>query len=282
MFGITGRTISSCHRGQVRYICNSVLENGIKKITMDSPKTRNSLSLEMIKRLQSEISSDKNSLDLRCIVISGEGPAFSAGHNLKEMTFKEGRAYHEEIFKNCNDLMFEIVKSPVPVIAKIDGVAAAAGCQLVAICDIAVATSKSSFSVPGSSVGLFCTTPGIPLARAVPKKISSYMLLTGKPISAQDAFQAGLISKLVEDKTELEAEIQSICDAIISKPRGVVALGKKFYYQQLEMGLTPALEEGGKVMVDNLEFKDCQEGIAAFVEKRKPNWCHTQEKFVPE
>jgi len=282
MFGITGRTISSCHRGQVRYLCNSVLENGIKKITMDSPKTRNSLSLEMIKRLQSEISSDKNSLDLRCIVISGEGPAFSAGHNLKEMTFKEGRAYHEEIFKNCNDLMFEIVKSPVPVIAKIDGVAAAAGCQLVAICDIAVATSKSSFSVPGSSVGLFCTTPGIPLARAVPKKISSYMLLTGKPISAQDAFQAGLISKLVEDKTELEAEIQSICDAIISKPRGVVALGKKFYYQQLEMGLTPALEEGGKVMVDNLEFKDCQEGIAAFVEKRKPNWCHTQEKFVPE
>lgn len=107
----------------------------------------------MIKRLQSEISSDKNSLDLRCIVISGEGPAFSAGHNLKEMTFKEGRAYHEEIFKSCNDLMFEIVKSPVPVIAKIDGVAAAAGCQLVAICDIAVATSKSSFSVPGSSVG---------------------------------------------------------------------------------------------------------------------------------
>ena len=100
--------------------------------------------------------------------------------------------------------------------------------------------------------------------------------------SAQDAFQAGLISKLVEDKTELEAEIQSICDAIISKPRGVVALGKKFYHQQLEMGLTPALEEGGKVMVDNLEFKDCQEGIAAFVEKRKPNWCHTQEKFVPE
>jgi len=249
---------------------------------MDSPKTRNSLSLEMIKRLQSEISSDKNSLDLRCIVISGEGPAFSAGHNLKEMTFKEGRAYHEEIFKNCNDLMFEIVKSPVPVIAKIDGVAAAAGCQLVAICDIAVATSKSSFSVPGSSVGLFCTTPGIPLARAVPKKVSSYMLLTGKPISAQDAFQAGLISKLVEDKTELEAEIQSICDAIISKPRGVVALGKKFYYKQLEMGLTPALEEGGKVMVDNLQFKDCQEGIAAFVEKRKPNWCHTQEKFVPE
>ena len=153
MFGIAGRTISSCHRGQVRYLCNSVLENGIKKITMDSPKTRNSLSLEMIKRLQSEISSDKNSLDLRCIVISGEGPAFSAGHNLKEMTFKEGRAYHEEIFKSCNDLMFEIVKSPVPVIAKIDGVAAAAGCQLVAICDIAVATSKSSFSVPGSSVG---------------------------------------------------------------------------------------------------------------------------------
>ena len=144
-------------RGQVRFFCNSVLENGIKKITMASPKTRNSLGMEELKRLQAEISADKNNIDLRCIVISGEGPAFSAGHNLKEMTYKEGRAFHEEIFDCCNDLMHEVVHCPVPVIAQVDGVAAAAGCQLVSICDIAVATSKSSFSVPGSSVGKkFC------------------------------------------------------------------------------------------------------------------------------
>ena len=151
------RTMFLGSRGQVRFFCNSVLENGIKKITMASPKTRNSLGMEELKRLQAEISADKNNIDLRCIVISGEGPAFSAGHNLKEMTYKEGRAFHEEIFDCCNDLMHEVVHCPVPVIAQVDGVAAAAGCQLVSICDIAVATSKSSFSVPGSSVGKkFC------------------------------------------------------------------------------------------------------------------------------
>ena len=176
--------------------------------------------------------------------------------------------------------MHGIVHCPVPVIAQIDGVAAAAGCQLVAMCDIAIATQRSVFSVPGSSVGLFCSTPGVPLARAVPRKVSSYMLLTGKPINAQEAYQAGLISKMpVQDKAELEQELDAICQAIQDKPRGVVALGKKFYYQQLDMDLSSALEHGGKVMVHNLEYKDAQEGIGAFIEKRKPNWCHTDELY---
>ena len=152
-----------------RAICTSVLQDGIKNITMESPKTRNSLSLDMLKRLESEIQSDRSNPDLRCIVIGGNGPAFSAGHNLKEMTYKEGRVYHEEIFNKCTDVMKAIAEHPVPIIAKVDGVAAAAGCQLVAMCDIAVATVKSKFLVPGSSVGLFCSTPGIPLARNVPR-----------------------------------------------------------------------------------------------------------------
>ena len=260
-------------------LCQTKFENGVKKITMTASKTRNALSLEMLKILESELVCDVFNPELRCIVLSGQGPAFSAGHNLKEMTYKEGRKYHEEIFKKCNDVMHSIVTNPVPVIAQVDGVAAAAGCQLVAMCDIAVATTKSTFSVPGSSVGLFCTTPGIPLARAVPRKMSSYMLLTGKPIRADEALQAGLISRMVQDSAELDQEIESICQAIISKPRGVVALGKKFYYKQLEMGLGQALEQGGQVMVDNLQYHDAQEGIAAFVEKRKPVWCHTDEPF---
>lgn len=255
------------------------LENGIKRITMAAPKTRNSLSHEMLDQLDSEIQQDKTNPDLRCIVLKAEGPAFSAGHNLKEMTHKEGRAFHEEIFQKCNTLMYSIVQSPVPIIAQVDGIAAAAGCQLVSICDIAVATEKSKFLVPGSSVGLFCSTPGVPLSRSVPRKVSSYMLLTGKPISAADALNSGLISKMTKNSEDLEVEIESICQAIISKPRGVVALGKKFYYEQLEMGLTQAFEAGGKVMVDNLQWKDCQEGIKAFIEKKHPVWCHTDELF---
>ena len=266
-------------RSMSTQLTQTSFENGVKKVTMTAAKTRNSLSLEMLKILENHIVSDAQDPELRCIVLSGQGPAFSAGHNLKEMTYKEGKEYHEEIFKKCNDLMRSIVTCPVPVIAQVDGVAAAAGCQLVAMCDIAVATAKSSFLVPGSSVGLFCSTPGVPLARAVPRKISSYMLLTGKPIKADEALQAGLISRMVLNPEELEQEVQAICQAIIDKPRGVIALGKKFYYQQLEMGLTQALDQGGQVMVDNLQLQDAQEGIAAFVEKRRPQWCHTDQPF---
>ena len=266
-------------RSMSTQLTNMSFENGVKKVTMTAAKTRNALSLEMLKILENHIVSDAKNPDLRCIVLSGQGPAFSAGHNLKEMTYKEGRKYHEEIFHKCNDLMHSIVTCPVPVIAQVDGVAAAAGCQLVAMCDIAVATAKSSFLVPGSSVGLFCSTPGVPLARAVPRKVSSYMLLTGKPITAQEAWQAGLVSKMVQNQEELDQEIQAICQAIIDKPRGVIALGKKFYYQQLEMGLTQALDQGGQVMVDNLQLHDAQEGIAAFVEKRRPHWCHSDQPF---
>ena len=132
----------------------------------------------------------------------------------------------------------------------------------------------------GAGVGIFCSTPGIPLARTVPRKMSAYMLLTGKPISAEEALRSGLISKLLPDEESLEAEVRDICQAVASKPKGVIALGKRFYYRQMEMGLGQAFDEGGQVMVDNLKYRDAQEGIAAFKEKRKPTWAHTHDKVL--
>jgi len=239
---------------------------------MTSPKTRNALSLEMLSALIKHITEDV--AELRCVVIQGEGEVFSSGHNLKELTLEQGNEKHAIIFEKCNQLMTEIHKCPVPVIASVNGIATAAGCQLVSMCDIVVATKKSMFSTPGGKVGIFCSTPGVPLARVVPRKVSAYMLLTGNAISAEDAFRSGLISRLVEEN-ELEAEIRSVCNAIKSKPRAVISLGKEFYYHQLEMNLLEALEEGKKVMLENLMYADAQEGIKAFVEKRNPVWLHT-------
>lgn len=263
-------------RHQSSSLATAQFVNGVRTVTMTSGSTMNALSLEMMCVLEKQITTD--AVGLRCVVIKGDGKAFSAGHNLKEMTSKQGREFHLEIFKKCNELMMAIVKAPVPIIAAVDGVAAAAGCQLVAMCDMAVATEKSSFSVPGSNVGLFCSTPGIPLARNVPRKVSSYMLFTGNSISAQEALNFGLVSRLAKDTQDLDKEVDMICEAVKAKPKAVIALGKRFYHRQLDMSLNDALNEGGKVMVNNLGYKDCQEGIKAFIEKRKPKWSHTDDK----
>lgn len=259
-------------------LIHSHFQNGVQRITLNSPKTRNALSLEMMTGLRKSLAEAHANDQVRAIVLSGHGPAFSAGHNLKEMTTEDGIDKHREIFQCCNDLMADIVRGESPVIAVVDGLAAAAGCQVVAMCDIVLASERSQFSTPGSSFGVFCSTPGIPLARAVPRKVASYMLLTGKPINAQEALRAGLVSKVVPEE-DLEAEVEATCQAIIDKPRAIVTLGKRFFYQQLEMGISPAFERGGGVMVENLKYKDAQEGISAFKEKRKPTWSHTSEKI---
>ncbi|XP_023225201.1 enoyl-CoA hydratase domain-containing protein 3, mitochondrial-like [Centruroides sculpturatus] len=167
---------------------------------------------------------------------------------------------------------------PFPVIAQIQGLATAAGCQLAATCDIVIASENSKFSTPGASVGLFCSTPGIAVARAVPRKMSSYMLFTGLAINATDALKCGLVSKVVPDD-KLDEETKEVISAILSKSRSVIALGKKFYYEQLEKDIQSAYREGEKVMVENLELKDAQEGLSAFIEKRKPVWINSSEKF---
>merc|ERR1719384_3020599 len=190
-------------------------------------------------RMTEDITRAANDKSVRSIVIRGQGTVFSAGHNLKEMTADMGYDYHMKIFDTCEKMMLLVHQVPVPVIGVVTGLAAAAGCQLVSSCDLVLATPTARFSTPGASVGLFCHTPGVPLARMVPRAVSGYMLLTGNTITAQEAYNAGLVSKLVTSE-DLEAELERTCAAIASKPRGVIALGKQFYQRQLELPLAEA------------------------------------------
>lgn len=247
--------------------------DGVGHITLENEKTRNSLSLEMMNSIQQNILMHQNNPSVRCFVLSAKGHVFSAGHNLKELTPDKGSAFHNQVFSKCSELLGVILKAPVPIIARVDGLAAAAGCQLVASCDVVVCSDKSSFSTPGASFGIFCSTPGIAVARAVPRMKASYMLFTGLPINAHEAVQAGLVSKVVPSE-QLDREIEIVCDAIKSKSRSVIALGKKFYYEQISMDINSAYREGEQVMVRNLSLSDGQEGITSFVEKRKPLWKH--------
>ncbi|XP_062415290.1 enoyl-CoA hydratase domain-containing protein 3, mitochondrial isoform X2 [Pungitius pungitius] len=205
------------------------------------------------------------------------GPVFSSGHDLKELTSAQGREYHTKVFHTCAEVMTLIQDIPVPVIAMVNGVATAAGCQLVASCDVAVATEKSTFATPGVNVGLFCSTPAVAIGRAVPRKVAMEMLLTGTPISARDALLHGLISRVVAEE-RLEEETLAIARRVCRASRPVVALGKATFQRQMAQGRDAAYATASKVMVDNLALRDGQEGIRAFIEKRKPVWSNKAEK----
>lgn len=245
--------------------------DGIRNIVLSNPKKRNALSLAMLKSLQSDILHEAESKDLKVIIISAEGPVFSSGHDLKELTREQGRDYHTEVFQTCSEVMTLIQSHPVPIIAMVNGLATAAGCQLVASCDIAVASDKSSFATPGVNVGLFCSSPAVALGRAVPRKVALEMLFTGEPISAQEALLHGLISKVVPE-VQLEEETLKIAKKIASLSRSVVTLGKATFYKQLPQDLRTAYCLTSQAMVDNLALQDGQEGISAFLQKRKPIW----------
>ncbi|XP_024260095.1 enoyl-CoA hydratase domain-containing protein 3, mitochondrial isoform X2 [Oncorhynchus tshawytscha] len=204
--------------------------NGIRSITLNNPKKRNALSLSMLESLRGNILADIDSDDLRVIVISAKGPVFSSGHDLKELTSAQGRDYHFKVFQACSEVMTLIQDIPVPVIAMVNGVATAAGCQLVASCDIAVVTEKSTFATPGVNVGLFCSTPAVAIGRAVPKKVAMEMLFTGSPISAQDALLHGLVSKVVPEE-RLENETLAIARRVCQASRPIVALGKATFHR---------------------------------------------------
>ncbi|KAL6077262.1 hypothetical protein STEG23_037717 [Scotinomys teguina] len=248
-------------------------QDGIRNIVLSNPKKRNALSLAMLKSLRSDILHEAESQDLKVIIIAAEGPVFSSGHDLKELTDAQGRDYHTEVFQTCSEVMMVIRNHPVPIIAMVNGLATAAGCQLVASCDIAVASDKSSFATPGVNVGLFCSTPAVALGRAVPRKVALEMLFTGEPISAQEAVRHGLISKVVPEE-QLEDETMRIAKKIASLSRSVVALGKATFYKQLPQDLRTAYYLASQAMVDNLALQDGQEGIEAFIQKRKPIWSH--------
>ncbi|XP_043523113.1 enoyl-CoA hydratase domain-containing protein 3, mitochondrial isoform X1 [Frieseomelitta varia] len=252
-------------------------DNGVRTLILNHPASRNSLSLKMLESLLTNIKKDEDNKDLRSIVIkSGLEKVFSAGHNIKELT-GNNENLHKEIFETCSELMRAMTQSPVPIIAAVDGIATAAGCQLVIACDIAICTERSSFATPGANIGIFCSTPGVPLVRNVPKKIATYMLFTGFTISGKEAYEAGLVSKVVPND-KCEEEIEKITASINMKSRSVVHVGKTFLYEQLDLDILTAYSLGTEKMINCLKMKDAQEGITSFIEKRKPVWSHGYEK----
>ncbi|XP_065063688.1 enoyl-CoA hydratase domain-containing protein 3, mitochondrial-like [Rhopilema esculentum] len=245
--------------------------DGICNIVLHDSRKRNSLSagmLDELKRNLYEASEDKNT---KVIILSANGPVFSAGHNLKELLAEEGKEFHEQLFQRCSEVMCLVQDVEVPVIAQVRGLATAAGCQLVASCDLAVASENAKFATPGVSIGLFCSTPAVAIARALPRKVAMQMLLTAKPITAHDALNHGLVNKVVKDE-DLEETTLEVARGIASFSRPVMALGKKCFYNQISKPRDEAYRIAESAMVHNLTFTDAQEGINAFLQKRKPNW----------
>jgi enoyl-CoA hydratase/carnithine racemase len=245
-------------------------------LTLNRPKTRNTLSETTLAALAGELSAIAADRRVRAVVITAKGPAFSGGHDLKELTARRsdpdgGRAYFRHVMLTCSAMMQQIVHLPQPVIAAVQGTATAAGCQLVASCDLAVASEAAKFGVSGINAGLFCSTPMAPLSRNVARKHAMEMLLTGDLISAQDAFRIGLVNRVVSAGSELDAAV-ALARKIAGKSAHVVKIGKEAFYRQLEMGLDEAYRYTAEVMVENMMARDAEEGISAFVEKRAPKW----------
>uniref|UniRef100_A0A1A9UGZ4 Enoyl-CoA hydratase domain-containing protein 3, mitochondrial n=1 Tax=Glossina austeni TaxID=7395 RepID=A0A1A9UGZ4_GLOAU len=246
-----------------------VERNGVREITLNDPKTRNSLSMAMMDDILEALCLDWSNKELRCIILKAHGNVWSAGHNLRELGPCKPSKKQTEIFEKLTKIILSIYKAPVPVIAEVNGLAAAAGCQLAASCDFVIATDKSTFMTPGANFGIFCSTPGIAVSRVMSRSNAAYMLMTGLPINAQQAYQAGLVARVVSEDN-LEKEMCEITSAIKAKSHAVIALGKKFYYEQLQLPLEEAYRLGAEKMTENLALPDTQEGITAFKEKRKP------------
>jgi enoyl-CoA hydratase/carnithine racemase len=249
---------------------------GIATLTLNRPAARNALSEAMLAALGQSFAAIAEDRTVRVVVLSANGPAFSAGHDLKELTARRsdadgGRAYFKQIMEACSAVMQMIVRLPQPVIAATEGIATAAGCQLVASCDLAVASETARFATPGVDIGLFCSTPMVALSRNVGRKAAMEMLLTGQPISAAEAHRIGLVNRVVAPGTAL-AEAQALAATIAAKAGAVVKLGKEAFYRQTEMGLADAYAYTAQVMVENMMAADAKEGICAFVEKRTPRW----------
>jgi len=248
----------------------------IAVITLDTPAARNALSRGMIAALDAAIADLSRDPDVAAIVLAAAGPVFSAGHDLKELTRHRadadgGRAFYAETMRACAGLMQAIVKSPKPVIAAVQGVATAAGCQLVATCDLAVAAETAAFATPGVNIGLFCSTPMVALSRNVSRKQAMEMLLLGEMLSAGDAARYGLVNRVVAPERVLD-EALAMARVIAAKSKATVAIGKEAFYRQLEAPLAEAYDYAAGVMVENMMQADAAEGIGAFVEKRPPAW----------
>lgn len=257
-------------------LLEELTENGVMRLTLNDSKRRNALSEEMMAKLTDSLDQASKNDAVRVIVIAGKGPAFCAGHDLKQMSAgrnsaDNGHEYFKEVFTVCSKLMQLITNNSKPVIAEVAGVAAAAGCQLVASCDLAIAGESARFVTPGVNIGLFCSTPMVALSRNVSNKAAMEMLLTGEMVDSKKAEHIGLINRVVDDKKITEATM-AMAEIIASKSRMTVKTGKQAFYRQKEMSLTDAYDYASSVMVENMLKSDAKEGIDAFSEKRQPKW----------
>ena len=254
-------------RSDTALVLSSTDARGVVTLTLDRPDAFNSLSEAMLDALQREL--DRIAADdrARVVVIAANGRAFCAGHDLKEMRAAPSLAYYERLFGQCARMMMTIQALPVPVIARVHGVATAAGCQLVAMCDLAVASSDARFAVSGVNLGLFCSTPGVALSRNIGRKAAFEMLVTGDFIGADDARAKGLVNRVV-DAGELDAEIERLVQRIVAKERVPIAMGKALFYRQLELGIAAAYDDAGKTMACNMMDRSALDGVLAFVDKK--------------
>ena len=244
---------------------------GVVTLTLNDAGRFNALSAEMLTALQKALDAVAADESARVVVLAAAGKAFCAGHNLKDMAANPDLAYYQKLFAQCSRMMLSIQKLPVPVVARVHGMATAAGCQLVAQCDLAVASDQASFATSGIHYGLFCATPSVPLVRNVPAKRAMEMLLTGDFIDAQTALEQGLVNRVVAAEA-IDAEVEKLVQSILGKPRKAVAMGKAVVYQHRELGMEAAYQLAGQAMAVNMMDEAAQEGARAFAQKRQPTW----------
>lgn len=244
---------------------------GIATLTLNRPAQYNTLSRTTIDALTAALQAIAADEAVRVVVIASTGPAFCTGHDLKEMRANRDEAFYRRLLGDCSAMMQTVVALPQPVIASVQGIATAAGCQLVAMCDLAVASRDARFAVSGVNLGLFCSTPGVALSRNLPRKAAFEMLVTGEFISADQALAKGLVNRVAAPEA-LDAEVEALVARIVAKPRVAIALGKGLFYRQLEEGIAAAYEDAGRTMACNMMDASALEGVQAFIEKRPPNW----------
>lgn len=247
---------------------------GVVTLTLNRPAAFNALSEAMLEALQAALNQVAADETARVVVLAATGRAFCAGHDLKEMRAEPNQSYYERLFAQCGRMMMSIQRLPVPVIAKVQGIATAAGCQLVAMCDLAVACSEARFAVSGVNLGLFCATPSVALSRNLGRKAAFEMLVTGEFISAEEARQRGLVNR-VAAPAELDAAVEALVARIAAKPRVALAMGKALFYRQGEVGIEAAYADAARTMACNMMNEAALEGVQAFIEKRPPNWSAT-------
>lgn len=246
-------------------------QGGVSTLTLNRPAQFNALSSAMLTALQEQLDVIATDSSVRVVVLAAEGKAFCAGHDLKEMRANPAKEFQQALFRQCGKMMMSLTQMPQPVIARVHGIATAAGCQLVSMCDLAVSADVAKFAVSGVNLGLFCSTPSVGLARNMGRKQALEMLLTGEFIDAHEAQRRGLVNR-VASVNDLDAEVGKLCDSLAAKSAVALAMGKQMFYKQIEMGLDGAYQYAAEVMACNMMSEDAQHGLDCFIDKRKPTW----------